>query len=167
MNGLFAGMLAVGLACTGMAGVVARTNDWAGVRAEAARDDKLLLVSLGRDACSNCRKFYGYLEDESLALDTNRVIYVKLDVDNVVDQNAFFSHFSVMGDVLPFVGVANGKGKSFGVRHGFGTPDEYAELLRTAQDAANAWADEEQKRIEDERAAAEARAARAKTRAKK
>ena len=100
----------------------------------ALKTNKLLFVSIGRDACSNCIQFYDYIKNGQLKLDEKKFIYLKLDIDNQEHVDYFSSYFSVMGNVLPFVGVMNGSGATFGApRTGYGTAEDYQEFLKKAQ----------------------------------
>ena len=128
---------------------------------EATKTNKLLFVSIGREACSNCIKFYNYIKKGELKLDETKFTYLKLDIDNYDHQNYFFSYFLVMGNVLPFVGVMNGTGATFGSpRTGFGTPEDYQDFIKKALDDEKAWIEKQKKQAEEEavlKAAQEAR----------
>jgi hypothetical protein len=118
---------------------------------EATKTNKLLFVSIGREACSNCIKFYNYIKKGELKLDENKFMYLKLDIDNYDHQNYFFSYFSVMGNILPFVGVLNGTGATFGdPRTGFGTPEAYQEFIKKALDGEKTWIEKQKKQAEEE-----------------
>ncbi|MEI7945060.1 MAG: hypothetical protein WCJ02_00100 [bacterium] len=130
---------------------------------EATKTNKLLFVSIGREACSNCIKFYNYIKKGELKLDENKFIYLKLDIDNYDHQNYFTSYFSVMGNVLPFVGVLNGSGATFGdTRTGFGTPEAYQEFIQRALDDEKSWIEKQKKQAEEEAQLKAAKAARKK-----
>jgi hypothetical protein len=128
---------------------------------EATKTNKLLFVSIGREACGNCIKFYNYIKKGELKLDETKFMYLKLDIDNYDHQNYFFSYFPVMGNILPFVGVVNGKGIAFGEpRTGFGTPEDYQEFIKKALEAEKEWIEKQKKQAEEEavlKAAQEAR----------
>lgn len=130
---------------------------------EAVKTNKLLFVSIGRDSCSNCLKFYDYIKQSQLKLDEKKFIYLKLDIDNQEHVDYFSSYFTVMGNVLPFVGVMNGSGATFGApRTGFGTAEDYQELIKKALEDEKAWLKKEAQRAEEEaqlKAAQEARKA--------
>jgi Thioredoxin-like len=128
---------------------------------EATKTNKLLFVSIGRDTCSNCVKFYDYIKKDELKVDEKKFIYLKLDIDNYDHQSYFTAYFSVMGNVLPFVGVMNGTGATFGdPRTGFGTAEQYQAWLTKALEDEQAWLAKEKQRAEEEaqlKAAQEAR----------
>lgn len=130
---------------------------------EAVKTNKLLFVSIGRDSCSNCVKFYDAIKDGSLKLDEKKFIYLKLDIDNQEHVDYFSSYFTVMGNVLPFVGVMNGSGATFGAsRTGYGTAEDYQEFLKKALEDEKDWNEKQAKRAEEEaqlKAAQEARKA--------
>ena len=130
---------------------------------EAAKTNKLLLVSLGRETCSNCTKFYNYIKKGELKLDENKFMYLKLDIDNYDQQSYFFAYFSVMGNILPFVGVMNGTGATFGApRTGFGTPEAYQEFIKNALDDEKAWIEKQKHQAEEDAQLKAAQAARKK-----
>jgi len=128
---------------------------------EATKTNKLLFVSIGREACGNCIKFYNYIKKSELKLDETKFMYLKLDIDNYDHQNYFFSYFPVMGNILPFVGVVSGKGITFGdPRTGFGTPEDYQEFIKKSLEAEKEWLEKQKKLAEEEavlKAAQEAR----------
>jgi len=128
---------------------------------EATKTNKLLFVSIGREACGNCIKFYNYIKKSELKLDETKFMYLKLDIDNYDHQNYFFSYFPVMGNILPFVGVVSGKGITFGEpRTGFGTPEDYQEFIKKSLEAEKEWLEKQKKLAEEEavlKAAQEAR----------
>jgi len=138
-------------------------KDFPSYMTEAVKTNKLLFISIGRQACSNCVKFYDYIKDGSLKLDEKKFIYLKLDIDNQEHVDYFSSYFTVMGNVLPFVGVMNGSGATFGAsRTGFGTAKDYQEFLKKALDDEKEWNEKQAKRAEEEaqlKAALEARKA--------
>jgi hypothetical protein len=127
----------------------------------ALKTNKLLFISIGREACSNCVKFYDYIKDGSLKLDEKKFIYLKLDIDNQEHVDYFSSYFTVMGNVLPFVGVMNGSGATFGAsRTGYGTAEDYQEFLKKALEDEKEWLKKEAQRAKEEaqlKAAQEAR----------
>ena len=129
-------MFAAGIASAQIP-LVPLTKDFQAVQEQAVQQKKLMVVSLGREACGNCQKFYGYLKSGDVKLDTNKVIYVKMDIDNYDHQNYFFTFFNVYGNVLPFVGVMSGKGEIYGkTRTGFGTAEDYAAFFKAAFEEA-------------------------------
>jgi chloramphenicol O-acetyltransferase len=168
MKTLLACALTVALTCSLFAVETEKyiEKDFPSYMAEAVKTNKLLLVSIGREACSNCINFYDYLKDGSLKLDEKKFIYLKLDIDNQEHLDYFSSYFSVMGNVLPFVGVMNGSGATFGTpRTGYGTAEDYQEFIKKALDDEKEWIKKEAKRAEEEaqlKAAQEARKAKEK-----
>ena len=138
-------------------------KDFPAYMEEATKTNKLLFVSIGREACSNCIKFYNYIKKGELKLDETKFMYLKLDIDNYDHQNYFSSYFSVMGNILPFVGVLNGTGATFGdPRTGFGTPEDYQEFIKRALDDEKAWIEKQKKQAEEEAQLKAAQAARKK-----
>lgn len=163
MKQLLAFTLALATTCSLMAFETEKyiEKDFPVYMEEATKTNKLLFVSIGREACSNCIKFYNYIKKGELKLDENKFMYLKLDIDNYDHQNYFFSYFLVMGNVLPFVGVLNGTGATFGdPRTGFGTPEDYQEFIKKALDDEKAWIEKQKKQAEEEAQLKAAQAAR-------
>lgn len=168
MKTLLACTLAVAITCSLSAVETEKyiDKDFPSYMETALKTNKLLFISVGREACSNCVKFYDYLKDGSLKLDEQKFIYLKLDIDNQEHVDYFSSYFTVMGNVLPFVGVMNGSGATFGTsRTGYGTAEDYQEFLKKALDDEKEWIKKEAKRAEEAaqlKAAQEARKAQSK-----
>ncbi len=72
---------------------------------KACAADKRVLVSLGREKCGRCQKFYALLDGGSLVLDDAKCMYLKMNVDEVEHHEYFSSWFYPMDPRLPFVGV--------------------------------------------------------------
>jgi chloramphenicol O-acetyltransferase len=168
MKTLLACTLAVAITCSLSAAETEKyiEKDFPSYMTEAVKTNKLLFISIGREACSNCVKFYDYIKDGSLKLDEKKFIYLKLDIDNQEHVDYFSSYFTVMGNVLPFVGVMNGSGATFGAsRTGYGTAEDYQEFLKKALEDEKDWNEKQAKRAEEEaqlKAAQEARKAQGK-----
>lgn len=71
----------------------------------ADREGKRVVVSLGREICGRCQKFYKLLADGSLAFDAAKCTYLKLDVDELEQREYFYSWFDPEDRRLPYVGV--------------------------------------------------------------
>jgi len=98
-------------------------------RAKAA--NKILLVSLGREACGRCQKFYGFVRCGEVPVDPAKCLFVRLDVDNLEHRSYFFATFEPEDRHLPYVGVMNGDREALKpVLSGGHTPAEYAALMK-------------------------------------
>jgi hypothetical protein len=170
MKVLLACTLAVAITCSLSAFETDKyiEKDFPSYMEEALKTNKLIFVSIGRESCSNCTKFYDYIKKGQLKLDEKKFIYLKLDIDNQEHLDYFSSYFSVMGNVLPYVGVLNGSGATFGTpRTGFGTPEDYQEFITKALDDEKEWIKKEAQRTEEEAQLKAAQEARKKAQEKK
>ena len=71
----------------------------------ACNEKKMLLISIGREICGRCQKFYALLDDGRLTLDEKKCTYLKLDIDDTEQREYFVSWFDPSDPRLPFVGV--------------------------------------------------------------
>jgi hypothetical protein len=97
---------------------------------KALKEKKCVVVSIGRDACPLTTRFYHYVESGLVPLDMSRYVYVKLDIDDYVQQEAFCQHFMVEGNLLPFIGVITKEGIASELHYGYGTSDDFAEFIK-------------------------------------
>jgi thioredoxin-related protein len=104
--------------------------------AQAKTENKLVFVQYGREACGNCQVLKGYIKDRSLRLSESKYVYVDANCDDSSTSKAFRSKFKVEGKTLPFVVVAAPDGTQLAARTGYGTVNEYEDLLKEAQKAA-------------------------------
>jgi hypothetical protein len=97
---------------------------------KAQKDKKCVVVSIGRDACPLTTRFYHYVESGLVPLDMSKFVYVKLDIDDYEQQEAFCQHFMVEGNLLPFIGVITKDGRATNLHYGYGTSDDFAEFIK-------------------------------------
>ena len=102
-----AALLALALANGASAGKAAPyfKGDIQEVLDRACNENKLLLISIGREICGRCQKFYALLDDGRLTLDEKKCTYLKLDIDDTEQREYFVSWFDPSDPRLPFVGV--------------------------------------------------------------
>lgn len=115
------------------------SGDFNQVKEAAKKDHKLIVMSVGRDACPNTTRFYHYLESGMIDLKPDRIIYLKLNGDNEEHVNLFSTYFENTEVTFPFVGVMNGEGGTFGFRNGYGTSEAFNEFFAKAIDAEKKW----------------------------
>ena len=94
------------------------------------KEKKCIVVSIGRDACPLTTRFYHYVESGLVPLDMSKYVYVKLDIDDYEQQEAFCQHFMVEGNLLPFIGVITKEGLASELHYGYGTSDDFAEFIK-------------------------------------
>ena len=97
--------LAVVLAMAVEGGVEYFRGDLEAELQRADRERKRVVVSLGREICGRCQKFYKLLDEGKLVFDAKKCIYLKLDVDDLEQREYFYSWFEPEDRRLPFVGV--------------------------------------------------------------
>jgi hypothetical protein len=97
---------------------------------KALKEKKCVVVSIGRDACPLTTRFYHYVESGLVPLDMNKYVYVKLDIDDYEQQDAFCQHFMVEGNLLPFIGVITKEGIASELHYGYGTSDDFADFIK-------------------------------------
>lgn len=71
----------------------------------AEQDGKVVVMSLGRRACTRCLKFYALHEGGKLKFDPAKCVYVKLLVDDSDHKQTFLSFCEPEDTRLPFLGV--------------------------------------------------------------
>lgn len=91
---------------------------------QAERDGKVVVMSLGRKACTRCLKFYALHESGDLKFDPTKCIYVKLLVDDSDHKQTFLSFCAPEDTRLPFLGVYDPSTGAASCRSGGGTLDE-------------------------------------------
>jgi hypothetical protein len=97
---------------------------------KAQKDKKWVVVSIGRDACPLTTRFYHYVESGLVPLDMDKYVYVKLDIDDYEQQDAFCQHFMVEGNLLPFIGLITKDGRATDLHYGYGTSDDFAAFIK-------------------------------------
>ncbi len=109
-------------------------EDFDAVCRRAKAENKLLLVSLGREICGRCQKFYGFVKNGEVEIDPAKCVFVRLDVDNMEHREYFFSTFEPEDRHLPYVGVMNGDREAVGrVLSGGHNAAEYSSLLSVGE----------------------------------
>ncbi|MHB8908615.1 MAG: thioredoxin family protein [Syntrophales bacterium] len=94
---------------------------------KAKAQGKPLFVQLGRESCSHCQDLKSYIKKGTVNIEN--FIYVDLDYDNGTVRKQFETLFTVSGDTMPFVVIADSNGKQITSRSGPGTPTEYKVMI--------------------------------------
>lgn len=97
---------------------------------KAQEEKKCVIVSIGRDACPLTTRFYHYVESGLVPLDMNKYVYVKLDIDDYEQQDAFCRLFLVEGNLLPFIGIIKKDGRATDLHYGYGTSDDFVAFIK-------------------------------------
>ena len=105
-------------------------KDFAEVCEEAGRKNKKIFVSIGREACGRCQRFYEMVKRGVVKIDTNAFEFVRLDIDEYTQREYFFAAFEPPDPQLPFVGVTDAtRTKSSACLTGSRTSAEYQKLM--------------------------------------
>ena len=105
-------------------------QDFNAVCRKAGEAKKRILVSIGREACGRCQRFYELLRCGEIKIDTNTVTYVRLDIDDYNQREYFLGTFEPPDSQLPFVGVTDAaRSTIFPCLSGSHSPAEYQKML--------------------------------------
>ena len=98
------------------------TEDFNAACEKAKKEGRLVFVSIGREICGRCQKFYGFVKDG---------VFIRLDIDNYEHREYFYSTFDPPDRKLPFVGVMDGDRTAVKEAiSGSHTPAEYQALMK-------------------------------------
>lgn len=96
----------------------------------AGENRKKLLVSIGREACGRCQRFYELVKRGDVKIDTNSFVFVRLDIDEYTQRDYFMDAFNPPDGQLPFVGVTDAERTTQRpCLTGYRTPAEYQSLM--------------------------------------
>ena len=82
-------------------------RDFDAVCREAGRAKKRIFVSIGREACGRCQRFYELVRRGVVKVDTNAFEFVRLNIDDYSQREYFLGTFEPPDGHLPFVGVTD------------------------------------------------------------
>lgn len=124
------------LATAALAGGPDKITDLKSALETAQGSGKMLFVQYGREACGNCQALKGMIEKRQVRLSESKYVYADVNCDDSAASALFREKFKVSGSTLPFVVVAAPDGTQLAARSGYGTADQYEDLLRDASKAA-------------------------------
>lgn len=87
---------------------LAADKDFGDACRAAGKAKRKVLVSIGREACGRCQRFYELVQRGVVTIDTNAYEFVRLDIDDHVQREYFLGIFDPPNGHLPFVGVTDG-----------------------------------------------------------
>ena len=106
------------------------TDDFNAACEKAKKEGRLVFVSIGREICGRCQKFYGFVKDGKVKIDEKKYVFIRLDIDNYEHREYFYSTFEPPDRKLPFVGVMDGDRTAVKeALSGSHTPEEYQKLM--------------------------------------
>ena len=107
------------------------TEDFNAACEKAKKEGRLVFVSIGREICGRCQKFYGFVKTGQVTIDPKKYVFIRLDVDNYEHREYFYSTFDPPDRRLPFVGVMDGDRNAVKeALSGSHTPGEYQKLMQ-------------------------------------
>ena len=86
---------------------LAADKDFGDVCRAAGKAKKKVLVSIGREACGRCQRFYELVRRGEVKVDTNAFVFVRLNIDDYSQREYFLGTFEPQDGHLPFVGVTD------------------------------------------------------------
>lgn len=95
----------------------------------------MLLVVYGRPNCGNCRALHQLIDDKKLKFDDDLFVFANVLCDDPAQSKVFRSSYKVDGKTLPFVVVAAPDGSILASRTGYGSEQEFDDLLKEARKA--------------------------------
>lgn len=105
-------------------------GDFAAECDKAGAAGKKVLVSIGREACARCERFYELVRTGTVAVNTNSFVFIRLDIDEPAHREYFFGTFEPADNKLPFVGVTDAsRNPNSPCLTGAPSPAEYQKLL--------------------------------------
>lgn len=86
---------------------LAEDADFDAVCRKAGEANKKVFVSIGREACGRCQRFYELVRRGEVRIDTNAFVFVRLNIDEPTQREYFLGTFEPPDNRLPFVGVTD------------------------------------------------------------
>ena len=102
----------------------------------ARKGDKLAFIQMGREGCGNCQALKKAIHSGSYELPEEEFVWIEVNCDDPKVNADFDRRFKVKGDMLPFVAIANGKGKLLASSSGYVSKEKFADLLSKAHAAS-------------------------------
>jgi Thioredoxin-like len=125
-------------ATAALAGGPKPVNDLAAALEKAKTEGKMLFVQIGRETCGNCQALKAMIKSGDLRLSPSKFIYADVNNDDRATNKLFSATFNVKGSTLPFVAIAAPDGVKLADHTGYGSAEEFQDLIRTAEKAARA-----------------------------
>lgn len=107
-------------------------EDFDAVCQRAGREKKKVFVSIGREVCGRCQRFYELVRRGEVTVDTNAFVFVRLNIDDPSQREYFLGTFEPEDNRLPFVGVTDAERSEIRpCLTGAPSAEEYRKLLKT------------------------------------
>lgn len=107
-------------------------EDFDAVCQKAGQEKKKVFVSIGREVCGRCQRFYELVRRGEVKVDTNAFVFVRLNIDDHSQREYFLGTFEPQDNRLPFVGVTDAERSEIRpCLTGAPPAEEYRRLLKT------------------------------------
>lgn len=107
-------------------------EDFDAVCQKAGKEKKKVFVSIGREVCGRCQRFYELVRRGEVRVDTNAFTFVRLNIDDFSQREYFLGTFEPPDNRLPFVGVTDGdRSEIRPCLTGAPSAAEYQKLMKT------------------------------------
>ena len=107
-------------------------EDFDAVCQKVGREKKKVFVSIGREVCGRCQRFYELVRRGEVRIDTNAFMFVRLNIDDFSQREYFLGTFEPPDSRLPFVGVTDAERSEIRpCLSGAPSVSDYRKLLRT------------------------------------
>ncbi len=133
--------LFLALCVTGLAGERKMLTDLPAAITTAAKDNKLIFIQYGREACGNCQSLKRLINARKVKLFDSEFVLVELDCDNKEVARAINGKYrALLGDArtLPFVVVAKSDGTPVAAISSYQDADAYNKFIIDAKKKAKA-----------------------------
>lgn len=111
---------------------LAENEDFDAACRKAGEANKKVFVSIGREACGRCQRFYELVRRGEVRIDTNAFVFVRLNIDEPAQREYFLGTFEPPDSRLPFVGVTDAERSEIRpCLSGAPSVSDYRKLLRT------------------------------------
>ncbi len=98
----------------------------------AKKEGKLAFIQLGREKCGNCTALAEAIKSEKYVLPETDFLHFELNCDDPKVSAEFDKKFKVKGQTLPFVAIADLKGKPLATNSGYVSQEKFDAMIATA-----------------------------------
>jgi len=136
---LIAFVILLTLSATGFAGERKMLTDLPAAITTASKDNKLIFIQYGREACGNCQSLKRLINARKVKLFESEFVLVELDCDNKDVAKEFYGKYrSLLTDAktLPFVIIAKPDGTPVSAITAYQDAGEYNKFITDAKKKA-------------------------------
>ena len=109
---------------------------------KASKENKMAFILMGREACGNCQATKKLIKEEQVPVTEDTFVAADINVDDPRSSAEFNRKFKKekFGSTLPFVVIADSKGKALASYSGFKSSADLKKLIEDAKSKATAAA---------------------------